>query len=299
MNMIMQLEKKLIKSYLACFFSYFSALVIIFLFWMIGSQFPILIFVLLADLIGTFLIFIYSTILKNASLYDPYWSVIPLIITIFYVFNSGSISLRSMVVTIFIVIWSIRLTYSWFLQWKGLSHEDWRYKDLKNKTGNKFWIINLVGIQLMPTLLVYLGSLSIYTVFYVNNQNLTILDIIAFIITLSAILFETVADKQLRNFIKRRNSSEEIINSGLWKYSRHPNYFGEILFWWGLYAFSLATSFEFWWFIIGPIAITLLFLEVSIPLMEKKNMLSKPSYKEYRERVSKLLPWFKKKEASN
>jgi steroid 5-alpha reductase family enzyme len=295
----MQLEKKLIKSYLVCFFSYFSALVIIFLFWMIGSQLPILIFVLLADLIGTFLIFIYSTILKNASLYDPYWSVIPSIITIFYVFNSGSISLRSMTVTTLIIIWSIRLTYNWSRQWKGLSHEDWRYRDLRNKTGNKFWIINFVGIQLMPTLLVYLGSLSIYTIFYMNNQNLTILDIIAFIITLSAILFETVADKQLRNFIRHRNSHEEIINSGLWKYSRHPNYLGEIMFWWGLYAFSLATSLEFWWFIIGPIAITLLFLAVSIPLMEQKNMLSKPSYKEYRERVSKLIPWFKKKEASN
>jgi len=291
----MQLEKKLIKSYLACFFSYFSALVIIFLFWMIGSQFPILIFVLLADLIGTSLIFIYSTILKNASLYDPYWSVIPLIITIFYVFNSGSISLRTITVTILIIIWSIRLNFNWSRQWKGLSHEDWRYKDLRNKTGNKFWIINLIGIQLMPTLLVYLGSLSIYTVFYMNNQNLTILDIIAFIITLSAILFETVADKQLRNFIKQRKSNEEIINSGLWKYSRHPNYFGEILFWWGLYSFSLATSLEFWWFIIGPIAITLLFLAISIPLMEKKNMMTKPSYEMYKKEVSKLIPWFRKK----
>ena len=291
----MQLEKKLIKSYLACFFSYFSALVIIFLFWMIGSQFPILIFVLLADLIGTSLIFIYSMILKNASLYDPYWSVIPLIITIFYLFNSGSISLRSITVTILIIIWSIRLNFNWSRQWKGLSHEDWRYKDLRNKTGNKFWIINLIGIQLMPTLLVYLGSLSIYTVFYMNNQNLTILDIIAFIITLSAILFETVADKQLRNFIKQRKSNEEIINSGLWKYSRHPNYFGEILFWWGLYSFSLATSLEFWWFIIGPIAITLLFLAISIPLMEKKNMMTKPSYEMYKKEVSKLIPWFRKK----
>ena len=292
---MMKLKRKLIKSYLVCLFSYISALVIIFFFWMIGSQLPILVFVFLADIIGTFVIFIFSTIFKNASLYDPYWSVTPLIITIFYIFNSGSLSLRNIIVTIFVFVWSIRLTYNWSRQWKALSHEDWRYKDLRTKNGKKFWIVNLFGIQMMPTILVYLGTLSIYTVFYMNNQNLTILDIIAFIIILSAVLCETLADQQLNNFIKHRNSQEETIKSGLWKFSRHPNYFGEILFWWGLYVFSLSTSLESWWFIIGPLSITLLFLAVSIPLMEKKNMMTKPSYEEYKKDVSKLIPWFKKK----
>jgi steroid 5-alpha reductase family enzyme len=293
----MKIEKKLIKSYLVCLFSFLSAFVIIILFWIIGSSLPILLFVFLADIIGTFIIFIFSTIFKNASLYDPYWSVIPLIITIFYAFDSGNISLRSIVVTILILVWSIRLTFNWVRQWKGLSHEDWRYKDLRIRNGNKFWIVNLVGIQMMPTILVYLGTLSIYTVFYMNNQYLTILDIIAFIITLLAILLETVADQQLRNFIKHRNSQEETIKSGLWKFSRHPNYFGEILFWWGVYVFSLATSLEFWWFIIGPLSITVLFIAVSIPLMEKKNMMTKPSFATYKKEVSKLIPWFKKKGA--
>ena len=292
---MMKFERKLIKSYLVCLFSYFSALAITVFFWMIGSQLPILVFVFLADIIGTFVIFIFSTIFKNASLYDPYWSVTPLIITIFYILNSGSLSLRNIIVTIFVFVWSIRLTYNWSRQWKGLSHEDWRYKDLRTKNGKKFWIVNLFGIQMMPTILVYLGTLSIYTVFYMNNQNLTILDIIAFIIILSAVLCETLADQQLNNFIKHRNSQEETIKSGLWKFSRHPNYFGEILFWWGLYVFSLSTSLESWWFIIGPLSITLLFLAVSIPLMEKKNMMTKPSYEEYKKDVSKLIPWFKKK----
>jgi steroid 5-alpha reductase family enzyme len=83
----------------------------------------------------------------------------------------------------------------------------------------------------------------------------------------------------------------------LWKFSRHPNYFGEILFWWGVYVFSLATSLEFWWFIIGPLSITVLFIAVSIPLMEKKNMMTKPSFATYKKEVSKLIPWFKKKGA--
>ncbi len=291
----MKIEKTLIKSYLVCLFSYLSAFIIIILFWIISSSLPILLFVFLADIIGTFIIFIFSTIFKNASLYDPYWSIIPLIINIFYAFDSANLSLRSIVVTILILVWSIRLTFNWVRQWKGLSHEDWRYKDLRTKNGNKFWIVNLIGIQLMPTILVYLGTLSIYTVFYMNHQHLTILDIIAFIITLSAILFETIADQQLRNFIKHRSSQLEIIKSGLWKISRHPNYFGEILFWWGLYVFNLSTSLEFWWFIIGPLSITLLFLTVSIPLMEKKNMMKKPSYKEYKAEISRLIPWFKKK----
>jgi steroid 5-alpha reductase family enzyme len=161
--------------------------------------------------------------------------------------------------------------------------------------GRNFWLINLVGLQLMPTILVYLGSISLYPILSLRTQSFWSLDILALFITLIAIIFETLADQQLYNFTKNRINSQEFITTGLWRYSRHPNYFGEILFWWGLYLFALATDFSFYWVIIGPLSITILFNVVSIPLMENRNLKKKPNYIFYQEKVSRLVPWFPKK----
>ena len=160
--------------------------------------------------------------------------------------------------------------------------------------GRKFWFINLTGLQLMPTILVYLGSISLYPVIVLRKNSFNYLDIVAIIITLGAILLETVADQQLYKFIKNRENSDQIINQGLWKYSRHPNYLGEILFWWGLFIFALASDFNFIWAIIGPIAITILFIFVSIPLIEKQKLEKRPEYANYKKQVSRLLLWFPK-----
>ncbi|MGB5909948.1 MAG: DUF1295 domain-containing protein, partial [Promethearchaeia archaeon] len=176
----------------------------------------------------------------------------------------------------------------------GLNHEDWRYANLRVEKGKFFWLVNLIGIQLMPTILVFLGCLSLYPAISIRNNSLNYIDIIAFSITLFAIIIETAADQQLYNFMKNREDPTKNINKGLWKYSRHPNYFGEILFWWGLYLFALATKISFWWMIIGPISITILFYILSIPLIEKRNLSRKPDYLQYKKTVSKLIPWFPK-----
>ncbi|MFX1388874.1 MAG: DUF1295 domain-containing protein [Promethearchaeota archaeon] len=251
-----------------------------------------------ADLAATITIFIISSLVKNTSFYDPYWSVAPLIISLYYlIFPSVSnyASLRSTIVSILILIWSIRLTFNWLRQWKGLKHEDWRYVSYRQKMGKSFWLINLIGLQLMPTILVYLGSISLYPILSLRTQSFWYLDVVALFITSIAIIFETLADQQLYNFTKNRLSSQEFITTGLWRYSRHPNYFGEILFWWGLYLFAIATDFSFYWAIIGPISITILFNVVSIPIMESRNLKRKPNYIFYKEKVSRLVPWFPKK----
>jgi steroid 5-alpha reductase family enzyme len=251
-----------------------------------------------ADLAATIIIYIISSLFKNTSFYDPYWSVAPLVITLFYlVFPQASNygSLRSIIVSILIFIWSVRLTYNWLRQWQGLKHEDWRYVSYRNKMGRSFWLINLVGLQLMPTILVYLGSISLYPILYLRTVNFWYLDILAIFITVIAIVIETIADQQLNRFTQNRESNQEYIKTGLWRYSRHPNYFGEILFWWGLYIFAIATNISFYWAIIGPISITILFNVVSIPLMEKRNLERKQNYHIYKEKVSRLIPWFPKK----
>ncbi|MFX1364066.1 MAG: DUF1295 domain-containing protein [Promethearchaeota archaeon] len=291
-------NKSIFKAYAYCTISYIIASTISIMVGILFRHLHPLLMILFADLVGTVVIFIISSIFKNTSFYDPYWSVAPLIITLYYLLFTSSSKYgyqRSIIVAILITIWSIRLTYNWLRQWQGLKHEDWRYKNYRLKMGKEFWIINLIGLQLMPTILVYLGATSLYPIFSLAANRIGIIDIFAFLVMIIAILIEALADQQLYKFIKKRKSNQEIITKGLWAFSRHPNYFGEILFWWGLFLFALAANVSYYWTIVGPISITILFNAVSIPLMERRNLERKPSYINYKKQVSRLIPWIPKK----
>jgi steroid 5-alpha reductase family enzyme len=256
-----------------------------------------LLMILIADIAGTIIIFISSTIIKNTSIYDAYWSVAPLIIAFYYLLFplTSTNSFRFIILFCFVFVWSFRLTFNWLRQWRGLKHEDWRYTMYREKRGKSFWLTNLIGLHIMPTIQVYLGSLSLYPALSIRTKQIWIIDIIAIFITAAAILIESISDQQLYNFIKTRQNPKENITKGLWKYSRHPNYFGEILFWWSLYLFALASDLTYYWAIIGPVSITVLFNILSIPMMETRNLERKPDYAIYKKKVSKLIPWIQKK----
>lgn len=286
------------KAYIYVIVSYVFAFFISIIIGMIFNFLHPLLMILFADIVATIVIFIISTILKNTSLYDPYWSLAPLLIALYYLLfplTSSITNYRFIIVFLLVFTWSIRLTFNWLRQWRGLKHEDWRYTMYREKKGKTFWLTNLIGLHLMPTLQVYLGSMSLYPALSLRIKPIWIVDIVAIFITVTAILIESIADQQLYNFIKIRESHEENITTGLWKYSRHPNYFGEILFWWGLYIFALASDVSYYWVIIGPISITILFNILSIPIMERRNLKRKPDYAIYQKYVSKLIPWFPKK----
>jgi steroid 5-alpha reductase family enzyme len=146
----------------------------------------------------------------------------------------------------------------------------------------------------MPTMMVFLGCLSVYPAVSTGTAQINTLDIIAFIITLGAIILETGADNQLHKFREDESNRDKVNNMGLFYYSRHPNYFGEICFWWGLFIFGLSADPSYWWTIIGPLSITLLFFFISIPIMEKHNTKKRSSYAEYMKSVSILVPWKRK-----
>ena len=111
-------------------------------------------------------------------------------------------------------------------------------------------------------------------------------------VTLVAILIETVADEQLRAFAKTKKPGE-LIQTGLWRYSRHPNYFGELLFWWGIFLFGYAASPADWtWTIVGTACITLMFFFISVPMMEKRQLARKPHFADVIKSTSMLIPWF-------
>jgi len=290
-------DSKLI-SLLICIFAYIVTLGIAIGigFGLRNSLQPILI-AFIADIAATLFIFALSSYFKNTSLYDPYWSVAPIVIVIYWLLSERSFSnltARQIVVLLLVSVYCVRLTSNWVRGWHGLSHEDWRYTKYREEKPMIFWFINLTGLQLMPTILVFLGCISLFPVATSVDSSIGVLDGIGIVVTATGILMETISDEQLRRF-KKTKENGDIMTKGLWTVSRHPNYFGEIIFWWGLYFFALSISIKHWWMIIGPIAITILFFTVSIPMMEKRLAEKYPKYLEYKKRVSILIPWFVKK----
>ncbi len=254
--------------------------------------------VLIADVVATVVIFIFSITFKNSSFYDPYWSVIPIYIAVYLlaIAPEGVNSTRQLLVTGLITFWGIRLTYNFLKGWTDLHHEDWRYGMLKEKSGVFYPFVNFSGIHLFPTVIVFLSMVPVFPALLESSRPLGWIDIFAFLWTLGAILIELVSDEQLRKFRKERTDPSQLLNTGLWKYSRHPNYFGEIAFWWGLAFFGLAAVGHFeWWLFSGALAMTLMFVFISIPMLDKRNLERKPHYAEEMKIRSGLFPWFPKK----
>ncbi len=144
----------------------------------------------------------------------------------------------------------------------------------------------------MPTIWVFLGLLPVYAALRVGpGLPLGWLDAAAALLTVAAIGLESVADGQLSRFLRTRRDPEEILDRGLWSASRHPNYLGEVLFWWGLYLFGVAAAPGWAWAAIGPASITLLFLLVSVPWMDRRMASGHPGWPEHARRTHALLPW--------
>jgi steroid 5-alpha reductase family enzyme len=290
--------KNMTRAFSLCALAYVIALcVAVLVVYSLGDRHPILI-VLTADIAATLVIYVFARMFRNASFYDAYWSVAPLAIALYYTLVASSVDvvfIRQVVVVTLVFIWGIRLTLNWARQWRGLGHEDWRYANFRSKTKGWFWIVELMGIEMMPTVIVFLGCLSLYPALATGTNTFGVLDWIAIVITAGAIILETTADEQLRKFVKANPKPGKIMSKGLWAYSRHPNYLGEILFWWGLFLFALSADISYWWVVVGPVAMTLLFIFASIPMMDKRNLERKPGYKEHMKKVPALVPWFSKK----
>lgn len=268
-------------------------------FWLHAAQ-PLVI-AAVADAAATVVVFAFSLALNNSSWYDPYWSVAPPFIAVFWLLqpNSGGFGpLRHILVFVLLCIWAARLTYNWASQWKGSGHEDWRYVEMHRQYGRLYWPVSFLGIHLVPTILVFLGCLALWPALDSGRQPFNWLDVVAGIVTAGAIAIEAAADLQMRRF-RRAAKEPGQIPPGLWSLSRHPNYFGEVLFWWGLFLFALAAAPTYWWVIVGPLAILLLFLFVSIPLMEKHLLAKRPDYTAYQQRVSPFVPWPQRKRATS
>lgn len=245
------------------------------------------------DLIATFIIYLLSLIIKNSSLYDAYWSLTPFVmLTYLIILNYNHLNIYHYIVYIVFSFWSIRLTINWIITFENRKWIDWRYRDLQAKSNQYTWqIINFFGIMLMPTLLVFVAFIPLI---YVMEINLNVLSLIGSLVILIGTLLELFSDHYMHKFLKS-NQQNEVINIGLWKYSRHPNYLGEILIWVGVYLILLLSAYEYWYLFVGMLLMILLFNFISIPLAEKRQLSKRSTYKEYQLETSRLLILPKKK----
>ena len=241
---------------------------------------------LIADAIATVVVFIFSVIFKNASVYDPYWSVQPIIILIsFALFEQ--LSAVKIVVLAVVCLWGVRLTANWAYTFKGLTHQDWRYTMLNEKTGVFYPLINFLGIHMFPTFVVYLCVLPATTLI-ISNATGSPISYLLICISIIGIVSQGVSDCQMHHFRKNR-TTEQFISMGLWKYSRHPNYLGEILMWWGVGLCSVTALQSQWYLLLGALVNTLMFLIVSIPMADKRQA-KKDGFTEYKKHTHALIP---------
>ena len=240
---------------------------------------------LIADVLATVATFIFSLIFKNASVYDPYWSVQPPVILVAFAIGR-ELTLLGILLLIVVSFWAIRLTANWAYTFTNLNHQDWRYTMLKEKTGVFYPLINFVGIHMVPTLVVYGCVLpAVYAIREALSANIP--SIICLCVSLGAAVMQGIADIQMHKYRKKRNGA--FIRIGLWKYSRHPNYLGEILMWWGVAAAVVLASPSAWYLAAGAVANTILFLAVSIPMADGRQS-RKAGFAEYKAETRMLLP---------
>jgi steroid 5-alpha reductase family enzyme len=246
----------------------------------------------LGTVVATVVVFVVSVAMDNSSIYDPYWSVQPLALAGYYLWRTGveGAGARQVVVFCLVCLYALRLTSNFYRDWPGLTKEDFRYRSFRQRFGRAYWPVSFAGIHLFPTIMVYLGCLPLYAVFRTGGNGLNWLDGAGLVVLLGAVVLAFVADEQMRAFRGRAENRGRIMRGGLWARDRHPNYLGEISTWWGLWLFALAAGARWWWTIAGAVAITVMFVFASVPMMEKRLLATRVGYAEYQAGTGMLLP---------
>lgn len=237
--------------------------------------------------------FIISLIKKRNDVADVAWGLGFVLIAWTSFLLSENFNTRSLVVNILVSVWGLRLAWHIHSRNKGRS-EDYRYLAWRQEWGKWFHIRSYLQVFVLQGIFLYL----IISPLMIINKNLgsvlNFIDILGILIWVIGFFFEVVGDAQLKRFLKNPANKGKLMKTGLWSYSRHPNYFGEVTQWWGIWLLALNVV-NGYLSIIGPITITFLILKVSgIPMLEKK-MTNNPEFVEYKKRVNIFFPFLPKK----
>ena len=186
------------------------------------------------------------------------------------------------------LIWGIRLSYYLFTR-NRFKSEDFRYLQWRKEWGNTFYIRSFLQVYVLQSIFLFMIVSPVLHAASFDTSEFSIFTAIGILIWLIGFCWQVVGDKQLATFIAERKSKEEVLKTGLWSYSRHPNYFGEVVMWWGVYLVIIPLP-ESWLFIIGPVTITLLIRYVSgVPMLERRYAVNE-AYQAYKKQVPALFP---------
>ncbi|MCR4562578.1 MAG: DUF1295 domain-containing protein [Bacilli bacterium] len=245
----------------------------------------------IGDVIGTLIIWVFSIVFDNVSIYDPYWSYMPWVYLLFVWIKVGNYNLYTIIFFAAFTLWSWRLNINWAIRFKeGLNHEDWRYTMWREKTGKAFHLFSLVSFMMMETVVIYAATMPAMWLFTLEVGPLSI---IGSVVVLLGFLLELFSDIAMER--SHKIHPHETCQIGLWKYSRHPNYLGENCVWFGTMLSLLIPYVQFWYMGVGFLAVLVLFLAASIPMMEKRQLERRSDYLDYKKRTSMFLLWFPKK----
>lgn len=250
---------------------------------------------LLIIVIAMTLLWLVSVFLKNASIVDPFWGLGFVIADVFYFYKTDGLELRKLIVLSLLTIWGLRLSI--YLGWRNLGKgEDFRYQKFRKDYGEKrYWWISFFQVFLLQGVLLWLISAPLLSAqFYSGGSDLNFFDYAAITIWIIGFSFEAGGDFQLARFKSDPNNKGKVLNTGFWKYTRHPNYFGDASVWWAFGLFSVAAGSYLP--LLSSLLMTLLIVKVSgVSLLEKTLKNTKPQYKDYVEKTSAFFPWFPKK----
>lgn len=240
--------------------------------------------------IGAFVtgLFVLSLILKRNDIADVAWGTGIFIVALVSYF-SGVQSVLSLILTVLAGLWGIRLTLRIYLRNRKKA-EDFRYKKWRDEWGKWFYVRSYFQVYLLQGLLmVAVGYSFVHVSVFGESSTLSLISIVGVLVWLVGYFFETVGDWQLDKFIASKPAPGEILSSGLWKYTRHPNYFGEVTMWWGVWIMVVSLPLSYI-ALISPVTITFLILKVSgIPMLEK-SFADNQNFQEYKKRTSAFFP---------
>jgi steroid 5-alpha reductase family enzyme len=248
--------------------------------------------------------FIVGTVKKNNGLmdifYGPGYSVVAFTSLIHYFILENLLNVRQIVVTVLVIIWSIRLASYVFIRNRG-KPEDYRYKAMRERWKTNIVLKSLIRVYIFQGIVIFIVAFPVWFVNISNNPPVfSLLDFAGITLWLGAFiwligfLFETIGDYTLYKFLSKPENKGEVMDRGVWKLSQHPNYFGEVTQWWGIYIIALATPFGFI-SILGPLFITYMIIKVSGIRLLDKRFEGDDKYSEYKRRTSFFFPWFPKK----
>lgn len=229
-----------------------------------------------------------SVALRDASIVDIFWGFGFVVVAWVSAFAADGNADRRVLLVGLVSVWGLRL--AGYLAWRNVGKgEDYRYQAMRRRFGERFWIVSLWYVFGLQGALMWLVSLPVQ-VAAVSGDALIWLDFVGIGFWGVGLFFETVGDVQLARFKADPANAGKVMNRGLWRYTRHPNYFGDFMVWWGLYLIALATGGA-WWTIVGPIVMSILLMRVSgAGLLERTLKRRRDGYEEYIATTSRFFP---------